>query len=136
MRAIPPLLFTLCLLALPGCIVQDIHDQIALSNENLAQIKVQMSDIERRLEGVNERVDALQHRLDETNTHLESLRRTINNIDSTIPFLKLSGDDEEEKAALDAPDPAVAEPGPASVPEESGAHDEPSTPPSSDDQPG
>lgn len=33
--------------------------------------------------------------------HIESLRNTINHIDSTIPFLKLSGDDKESQSELE-----------------------------------
>lgn len=113
-------------LALPGCIVQDIHDQIESSNERLAMINRTIEQIERtntllttiekslssidtRLESIDKnlgsvdtRLSTLQVILDAVTEHLASLRRTINNIDSTIPFLKLSGDDPEEQEALES----------------------------------
>lgn len=92
---------------LPGCIVQDINDQIVLSNENLTGIGDRLGAIDSSLTQVggtlssmDEQLSALQTQLDATNAHLASLRKTINNIDSTIPFLKLSGDDEEAQAEL------------------------------------
>jgi len=42
------------------------------------------------------RLETLRSDLDEVSEHLASLRKTINNIDSTIPFLKISGDEEDE----------------------------------------
>lgn len=106
--------------ALPGCIVQDIHDQLEASNAELARInrtieqlertntlltsiEVRLSSIDERLVSVDERLGSVDERLatlrvllDAVSEHLASLRRTINNIDSTIPFLKLSGDRDED----------------------------------------
>lgn len=135
-------------LALPGCIVQDIHDQIALSNEKLAQIDESFAKVERanellnnldaqldqlaqleaiqanlsaistklgtidgNLESMDARIASLETELVEVGEHLASLRRTINNIDSTIPFLKISGDGDEGKEALEA-DPEQTRPSP------------------------
>ncbi len=127
---------------LPGCIVQDIHDQIALSNqkltqidesfakveranellekletqldstlgpidENMSKIRERLASIDAKLEAMDgnmttmdERIEAVKGDLQAVSAHLASLRKTINNIDSTIPFLKFSGDDEEEQAEL------------------------------------
>jgi len=102
---------------LPGCIVQDIHDQIALSNEKLQQIDESFEKVERanaalakldvqlerlktldtidtNLDLMNAQIGTLQADLSAVSEHLASLRQTINNIDSTIPFLKFSGDEE------------------------------------------
>lgn len=106
-------------LVMPGCIVWDIKDQIALSNENLAGIERHLGSIDQHLEGINANLDSmggdldsmdahlasLQAQLDATNAHLQSLRKTINSIDSTIPFLKLSGDSEDEKEMLGGEQP-------------------------------
>lgn len=113
------------LLTLTGCIVQDIYDQIELSNQQLGSISETLTKIERtntllasiefeldsidgklatidqNLGSVNTRMADLQVVLDAVSEHLASLRKTINNIDSTIPFLKLSGDNDEEKATLE-----------------------------------
>lgn len=115
----------LMLLSMPGCVVWDIMNGIEASNANLERIQTQLDAIDRDMDRVNtnlEQVEArlnpmgetlasmdtqlkdLQTRLEKTNGHLESLRKTINNIDSTIPFLKLSGDDEEEQEALEKGD--------------------------------
>lgn len=116
------LFILLVLFMMPGCIVQDIHDQIALSNEKLQQIDESFEKVERantalakldiqmeRLQTLdsidgnlvlmNERIDTLQKDLNAVSEHLASLRKTINNIDNTIPFLKISGDEEDEAAA-------------------------------------
>lgn len=139
-------------LFLPGCIVRDIHDQIALSNqkltqidesfakveranellerleaqldatlgpidENMSKIRERLASIDAKLEAMDsnmvsmdERMVAVQADLEAVSGHLASLRKTINNIDSTIPFLKISGDDEEEKAGLDGAVETPAEP--------------------------
>lgn len=108
-------LFSISVLVLmPGCVVWDIKDGISASNENLVRIEGELTSIdeglgltnenletvESRLASMDEQLKSLQTQLDATNTHLESLRKTINNIDNTIPFLKFSGDDEEEQEAL------------------------------------
>jgi len=154
MKYLVACLFVLGVVFIPGCIVQDIHDQIALSNEKLTQIdesfaKVEranelleqlekqldstlgpidenMSKIRERLASIDakleamdtnmvsmdERMVAVNADLQAVSAHLASLRKTINNLDSTIPFLKFSGDDEEAKAGLEGggepkADPAV-----------------------------
>lgn len=133
--------------ALPGCIVQDIHDQIALSNDKLQQIDDSFTKVERanellnkldaqlnqlaqlesingnltaidaklgtidgNLESMDARIASLEKELAAVSEHLASLRKTINNIDSTIPFLKISGDDEETKDALQTETPPAADP--------------------------
>ncbi len=113
-RLLTPLLGLGVCLVLPGCVVWDIKDGIGASNDNLVRIEENLNSIdeglgqtnenlgtvEQRLTSMDERLDRLQSQLDATNKHLESLRKTINSIDSTIPFLKLSGDDEQEREEL------------------------------------
>ena len=103
------------LLPMSGCVVWDINDGILASNDNLGRIEDELQSIDQGLGSTNENLEtvesrlasmdaqlkSLQTQLDATNAHLASLRKTINNIDSTIPFLKLSGDDEEEQEALE-----------------------------------
>lgn len=123
-----PLLLLPALLAAPGCIIDDIHEGIVLANHNLTSINDSFAEVERAnellaelneklvtLDSVNERlasidallvqledaVDGVEPPLAEIEVHLASLRRTINNIDSTIPFLSVSGDDEDEQEALE-----------------------------------
>ena len=116
------LLASIPMATLPGCIVWDINDGILASNDNLGRIEDELSAIDEHLSVVNENMSTidnqmtsmgstltsmdlqlknLQTQLAATNKNLESLRKTINNIDNTIPFLKLSGDDEEEQEALE-----------------------------------
>lgn len=151
------LFFLLASLILPGCIVQDIHDQIENSNNRLTAINRTVEQIERtntlltsiekslssidtRLESIDQnlgsvdtRLSALQIILDAVSEHLASLRKTINNIDSTIPFLNLSGDDATEQEALEGgeADPAV----PQNVPPTEPADPEPQLPPASPQPP-
>ncbi|MEA5615403.1 hypothetical protein [Nodularia spumigena] len=144
------LVFLLACLAMPGCIVEEIRDEIGTSNERLEAINRTIEQIERtntlltnveksltsidtRLESIDQnlgsvdtRLTALQVILDAVSEHLASLRKTINNIDSTIPFLKFSGDDEEDKEALEAGQ---------TEPEAAPTELQPQTPPSETPQP-
>lgn len=115
--------------ASPGCVVQDIHDELQGVNQRLARVELELKEIERtndklaalliRLESLDllESVDKSLHSMDgqldtiegslvKLDDHLASLRRTITNIDSTIPFLRISGDQEED-AAEPGDEPAV-----------------------------
>lgn len=70
--------------------------------EVLERVNEQLASIDKKLTTLNGSVDELQQPLTQIERHLASLRTTINNIDSTIPFLKISGDDAEDKAELEA----------------------------------
>jgi prefoldin subunit 5 len=105
--------------ALPGCIVGDIRDQMVAANENMLKTHELIEDANTRLDSIEqeleevrrandnlEEVRTLLAQLESINTsmghldsHLASLRNTIENIDSTIPFLSFSdkGDDEESE---------------------------------------
>jgi uncharacterized protein YoxC len=104
-----------CCLPLGGCIFNDIHEEIVRTNERLDTLEQQL-DLVREANTLlatgNDELDAVQtelgtvqqqlstlesidtslKRLDE---HLAALRATINNIDSSIPFLKISGDPDD-----------------------------------------
>lgn len=100
---------------LPGCLVQDIHDEmvttnerlvdidgaldeVARVNERLATIDAKLQEIESDLTRVEGHLAKVEPSLSSTNEHLASLRQTISNIDSTIPFLSISGDEEDAEA--------------------------------------
>ena len=127
MRRIAPIgLVLAATMSMPGCIIWDAYDQVELANQQLAAINETLTKIEttntllEHIEGNLNSIDAKLATIDENldsvdgslaeirpmlgtiNQHLASLRKTINNIDSTIPFLKLSGDDDEEQDALEA----------------------------------
>ena len=110
-------------LAMSGCVVDEINEGIATSNENVRQTNQDLDVVTGRMAEINTRLDGINAELDEINgqlailtsidaslkkldVHLASLRKTINNIDSTIPFLRLSGDDEDDKDELEAGDQA------------------------------
>ena len=119
---------------LPGCIVQDIHDRMeetslamAEANRNLETVSEQLAEANRvldsrlaQIELTNEHLNATRERLQilesidgslkALDLHLASLRRTLDNIDSTIPFLNLADPAEDEPAADPAADPGVAAP--------------------------
>ena len=96
---------------LPGCVVWDIKDGIEGSNANLVEIQnglsyintqlvdvnANLSEVDARLDSMDAQLQSLQTQLDATNDHLNSLRKTISSIDKTIPFLSISGDDDEEE---------------------------------------
>lgn len=126
-------------LPLGGCIfhdVKDIRDSLAVTNERLERTEVLLEDVREvnpKLDDLQTLLDEMQVRLeimksidgslgsmDSTlmsvdkslkalDLHLASLRRTLENIDSTIPFLKLS-DPGPEEDAIEADD-AAGEPG-------------------------
>lgn len=123
-------LFALACLALPACIVEDIRDGIVVSNSEIARVDASIEASNREVARANELLESLDQQLAalrETNEtlvalredlavlatiatslnkldkHLASLRGTIDNIDSTIPFLKFSEpepEDEEEEEAV------------------------------------
>ena len=118
-------------LTLPGCVVRDIRDGIEQANVNLTTIndsfakvekanelldrvdqdldkleaiQARLNSIDTNLTTMDERLATLQVSLDKVEVSLASLRKTINNIDSTIPFLKISGDSDDEKEELEGED--------------------------------
>lgn len=142
MRNLVPLaLLVACSLSMPGCIIWDAYDQVELANQqlgqinrnleeidaNLAQIDAKLATIDENLETVDASLAEIKPMLATIDEHLASLRTTINNIDSTIPFLGLSGDSEEDQEALESGETPVESPAPASD-EQDG--DEVPTPPS------
>lgn len=106
------------MLALPGCVVQDIHDELQGANQRLGRVELALEEIERTneelvslqlrlatlermasidqsLTSMDTQLESIQGSLVKLDDHLASLRRTISNIDSTIPFLRISGDRDE-----------------------------------------
>lgn len=100
-RRAPLIVFLAGAALMPGCVVEEINDQIVLSNDNLTGIELQLAQINESLIKINGQLGSVEQEVGKTNENLESLRRTINNIDQTIPFLKFSGDDEEDQEALE-----------------------------------
>ena len=127
--------FALAPLGLSGCVVDDIHTEMQLTNQRLDTVQGQLevvSDVNKELQTINDerltrlasierslasideslkkidtQLSPIGERLASVDQHLASLRKTINNIDSTIPFLSVSGDDDDEAEALEAEAPAT-----------------------------
>jgi len=101
---------TAALAAMPGCIVQDTAHNLNMINEHMVDLSFQLDSINeelislRKLQQTNESLEALQTRLEildsinatlsALDAHLASLRKTLKNIDETIPFLKIADDSE------------------------------------------
>ncbi|MEO1008204.1 MAG: hypothetical protein AAFX79_06535 [Planctomycetota bacterium] len=137
-RAMAAMLLAGVMLPGSGCIAWEIRDELTRINASMDDIKAQLDTANQglsALERTNSTLAELDTKLEtlkttnaslaSIDTHLASLRKTLKNIDSTIPFLKVSGDDSdeeimtaEEKAAAEAgtqpppADPAIAEPAP------------------------
>ncbi|MFI4853877.1 MAG: hypothetical protein ACIAQF_02725 [Phycisphaerales bacterium JB065] len=75
-------------------------------NDNLTSIDAKLAAIDEKLGPVGERLATIDAELEKVGVHLASLRKTINNIDSTIPFLSISGDSDEDKETLEEGTPA------------------------------
>jgi prefoldin subunit 5 len=133
-----------CLPMLGGCIVQDIHDELVgvnarlerveetlgkidTTNRQLATLEARLNTLDRlesidaslksidaELVAINGELDPIKGSLVNLDEHLTSLRKTISNIDSTIPFLKLSGDADEADGEGGEPEQATPDDGPRS----------------------
>ncbi len=104
---------------LPGCIANEIRDNLMQVNESLtrtnATLDLVISELGlrlKRLEGmdaslvsIDGELDQIQVSLVRLDDHMVSLRRTLQNIDKTIPFLKLADDETVE----DRPEEGTAE---------------------------
>ncbi|MFN0011450.1 MAG: hypothetical protein ACKVS8_07380 [Phycisphaerales bacterium] len=129
------------LAVLPGCVLDDIHDELATTNQAIGRVEDRLGVTDANIQAVQEKmiaVDGANQRLDDTiarlqmlqsihttlesidaslrklDDHLASVRKTINTIDSSIPFMKLSGDSDADKAELKeggAPATPATEPG-------------------------
>ncbi len=117
MRRLAPISLVLAAtFTMPGCIIWDAYDQLELANQQLGEINTNLTEIDGNLELIDAKLATIDENLDTVDAslaeiqpmltqidgHLASLRKTINNIDSTIPFLGISGDSEEEQDALEA----------------------------------
>ena len=106
-------LLALATFTMPACIVEDIRDGIVVSNSEIARVDASIEASNREVARANELLESLDGQLAalrETNEtlvalreDLASLRGTIDNIDSTIPFLKLSEPEPE-----DEPEPKIS----------------------------
>ncbi|MDX9910785.1 MAG: hypothetical protein RBS39_03030 [Phycisphaerales bacterium] len=114
-RALLTIACVACAAVLPGCIIQDIRDDLRGANERLDRVDTLMTQANARLDKVDTRLEqvevtnasleSLQRQLEllqsidtslkNLDVHLASLRKTIASIDSAIPFLSISGDDDE-----------------------------------------
>ncbi|MFG0283821.1 MAG: hypothetical protein ACF8R7_05315 [Phycisphaerales bacterium JB039] len=114
-----------------GCIIWDTYDQVVYANESLVKANEGLDRANESLDTINEEVlgeirrtnellvelkgqlevmQSIDTSLKNLDKHLASLRKTIENIDSTIPFLKLSEPEpEEEEAPPDVPAPLGGE---------------------------
>lgn len=140
---------------LPGCVFDDIHEELVIINQNMEETQVILRGASDTLDTVQTQLDQVQRtndllvqlqaglgtedlaqtqtenrlsiigtmeRIDESlakmDQHLASLRKTISNIDSTIPFLGLGGgdDDEDEEALAEDGAPPQNAPASADVP--------------------
>jgi prefoldin subunit 5 len=117
------LLIVTCCAPLGGCIVTDIHEEIVATNQRLESLEARLELIQEAnelLDAGNEGLDEVQEKLETMKSideslqsvdaslkrldeHLAALRATIENIDSTIPFLSISGKPEDlEEGEADA----------------------------------
>jgi hypothetical protein len=131
-----------------GCIIGEIQDQVVTANHGLEEVNDEMNRItellvvvQKQLEQVertNELLIETQAQLQTMNSidaslknldvHLASLRQTLENIDSTIPFLKLTSDEEVEGEGVEgegAPGEAPPPEGGEEVPPPEGGDDAP-----------
>jgi len=92
---------TIVLTTMPGCVFDHIHEELQVTNAHLAKISARLGEIDEHLAQTDEKLAS-------TNESLESLRKTIGNIDSVMPFIHFSDDDENEAdvAGEDATDTA------------------------------
>lgn len=89
------------LLMMPGCIAWQIRDELRRTNDTLEHIQHQLDEVDSKMDYVDTTnqilTDMQETSLKHLDEHLASLRKTISNIDSTIPFLKISDDPPEDE---------------------------------------
>ncbi len=136
-RLLAVLTLSTLLAHMSGCLAYEVRNELRQINTSLEDVKLKLNSVNDgllKLERTNTLLSDLDIKLTSLETtnaslasidaHLASLRRTLNNIDSTIPFLKVSGDDKdstvetaEEKPAREAGEqPAEPTPEPAPAP--------------------
>jgi len=84
--------------------LEDVSARLEQTNEQLAKLETilaELNTIETRLETTNKELETVEASLVKLEEHLASLRRTLNNIDTVVPFLRISGDDKQEKKELE-----------------------------------
>lgn len=73
----------LLLLFLPGCIVQEIHDSIKQTNDNLSIVQMQLNE----LRATNQKLDKLQSQLDGLDTRLQGVDTRLGELDTRLKGL-------------------------------------------------
>jgi hypothetical protein len=106
-----------------GCIVREIRDEMVTSNQSISDSNLLLQGIREDINQTNVHLASLQERLDRQfeqlqklqsidgsltaiDAHLASLRKTLENIDSTIPLLSFADDAEDEATTQPATQPA------------------------------
>jgi hypothetical protein len=122
----------LILLTLPGCIVRDIRDEMVTSNQSIADTNRLLQGIREDVDRTNEILSSLEGRLDRQfeqlqrlesvdgsltaiDAHLASLRKTLENIDSTIPLLSFADSSEDEATTQPETPPATSPASPSTA---------------------
>lgn len=107
------------LLMLPGCVAFEIRDELRKTNENLAAANTQLMVANTELDAANAKLLEANARLVDANRdlttvngHLGSLRNTLDNIDSMIPFINITDDGPEPAPTTSPADTTAATPTP------------------------
>jgi prefoldin subunit 5 len=107
---------------LSGCVVGEIRDEMVTSNASISDTNLLLEGIRSDIDQTNQQLVALAERMDRNenylkrletidtslkalDAHLASLRATLENIDSTIPFLSFADRDDEEATTQPATQP-------------------------------
>ena len=90
-------------------LLERVDSQLAGIAVSLESIDTKLGSVDQDLDDVEGQMQSIGQTLNKLDVHLASLRRTINNIDSVVPFLRITGDDRDDKDALDAPEEAPKE---------------------------
>ena len=119
------LLFTLlCANLQSGCVVREIRDEMVVSNQSISDTNELLRGIREDIDKTNAILDSLGQRLDRNmqqleklntidvsltaiDAHLASLRKTLENIDSTIPLLSFADSSEDEATTQPTTQPAT-----------------------------
>lgn len=82
--------------------VEQVEHANALLEEGNEQLRLVADQLE-VMESIQASLTSIDTSLKHLDDHLASLRSTIDNIDSTIPFLKISGDEEADQTVAEDP---------------------------------
>jgi prefoldin subunit 5 len=107
---------------LSGCVVGEIRDEMVTSNASISDTNLLLEGIRSDIDQTNQQLVALAERMDRNenylkrletidtslkalDAHLASLRATLENIDSTIPFLNFADREDEQATTQPATQP-------------------------------